>query len=176
MVRLALTAVVMGVPSFLMGGTLPVLTNYLTNRKTSLRNRISFLYAANSGGAVLGTTMAAMLLGHWYLNAPGMPLAPLWRLIGLLAAAIALRSVVCACGLGLEVAEEGWPAGTELMFLVLRWLGGLFGTTLLAVMAWQTLKIPNTQSATGILYVAVITTFLGELVAGLLSASSGYPL
>ena len=36
-------------------------------------------------------------------------------------------------------------------------------------MSWQTLKIPNTQSATGILYVAVITTFLGELTAQLLS-------
>jgi hypothetical protein len=36
-------------------------------------------------------------------------------------------------------------------------------------MAWQTLKIPNTQSATGILYVAVIAVFLGELTAQLLS-------
>ena len=38
-------------------------------------------------------------------------------------------------------------------------------------MSWQTLKIPNTQSATGILYVAVITTFLGELTSLLLSAA-----
>ena len=44
------------------------------------------------------------------------------------------------------------------------------------VMTWYTLKVPNTQSATGILYVAVITTFLGELSGQLLSATSGYPL
>jgi hypothetical protein len=44
------------------------------------------------------------------------------------------------------------------------------GTLALAVMTWQTLKIPNTQSATGILYVAVIATFLGELVALLTAA------
>jgi len=130
-----------------------------------------------SGGLVLGTTMAAMLLGHWYLNAPGMPLAaPLVRLIGLLAAAVALRGVVCAFGLESEVAAHGWPRLTDLSFLALRWLGGLVGTAVLAVMAWRTLKIPNTQSATGILYVAVITTFLGELAGGLLSAHSVYPL
>jgi hypothetical protein len=129
-----------------------------------------------TGGLVLGTTMAAMLLGHWYLNAPGMPLAPLVRLIGLLAAAVVLRGGVCALGLEAEVAAHGWPRMTDLSFLALRWIGGLAGTAVLAVMAWRTLKIPNTQSATGILYVAVITTFLGELAGGLLSAHSVYPL
>ena len=129
-----------------------------------------------TGGLLLGTTMAAMLLGHWYLNAPGMPLAPLWRLIGLLALAVALRAAICAWGLGQDVAATGWPGMTDLLFLSMRWLGGLVGTAAMAVMAWQTLKIPNTQSATGILYVAVITTFLGELASGLLSAQTGYPL
>ena len=42
-------------------------------------------------------------------------------------------------------------------------------------MTWQTLKIPNTQSATGILYVAVILTFLGELVSHLLSQELRIP-
>jgi hypothetical protein len=43
-------------------------------------------------------------------------------------------------------------------------------------MTWSTLKIPNTQAATGMLYVAVITTFLGELVGQLLSSGKAYPL
>ena len=46
----------------------------------------------------------------------------------------------------------------------------------LAVMTWQTLKIPNTQSATGILYVAVIGVFIGELTSQLLSAHASFPL
>ncbi|HVU89151.1 MAG TPA: hypothetical protein VHD36_17635 [Pirellulales bacterium] len=129
-----------------------------------------------TGGLVLGTTMAAMLLGHWYLNAPGMPLAPLVRLIGLLSIAVLLRALVCAAGLGLEIDTAGWPDVSEALFLGMRWLGGLVGTAILAWMAWQTLKVPNTQSATGILYVAVITTFLGELASGLLSAQAAYPL
>jgi len=46
----------------------------------------------------------------------------------------------------------------------------------LAWMAWQTLKIPNTQSATGILYVAVITVFIGELTSLLLSGGTAFPV
>jgi hypothetical protein len=47
------------------------------------------------------------------------------------------------------------------------------GALAVVVMTWQTLKIPNTQSATGILYVGVIVTFLGELLALLLTTQSG---
>ncbi len=43
-------------------------------------------------------------------------------------------------------------------------------------MSWETLKIPNTQSATGILYVGVILTFLGEVAGLLISRETMYPL
>ena len=129
-----------------------------------------------SGGAVLGATMAAMLLGHWYLNSPGMSLAPLKRLTAGLMAAVALRAMVSGVGLALEWQAAG-PFGTnQWLFISLRWLTGLIGAMAVAVMARQTLKIPNTQSATGILYVGVIFTFLGELTAQLLSRRSAFPL
>jgi len=43
-------------------------------------------------------------------------------------------------------------------------------------MTWYTLKVPNTQSATGILYAGVILAFLGELTSLLLSVDYLYPL
>ncbi len=128
------------------------------------------------GGLVLGTTMAAMLLGHWYLNSPGMKLAPLGRLVLLMVAAVLLRAVLSATGTGFEVESQGMPALRWWFFLALRWLSGLVGALVVAGMAWQTLKIPNTQSATGILYVGVMTTFLGELTAQLLSQDAAFPL
>ena len=70
-----------------------------------------------TGGLLLGATMAAMLLGHWYLNAPGMALAPLVRLIGLLAVAVLLRAGVCAAGLSSDVSSGGWPDAGGLLFL-----------------------------------------------------------
>jgi hypothetical protein len=128
-----------------------------------------------TGGLLLGSTIAAMFLGHWYLNTPTMELAPLQRLLKLMAVAVVARAVVCGVGLGLQWQEFGLSS-TDWWFVALRWAAGLVGTAVLIWMTWQTLKIPNTQSATGILYVAVIATFLGELTAGLLSAGTVYPL
>jgi len=129
-----------------------------------------------SSGMVLGTTMAAMLLGHWYLNSPTMELAPLRRLILVMVCAVLLQAVFSAVGLGLELNSPERSLGSWVPFLVLRWAFGLLGVGGLAWMAWQTLKIPNTQSATGILYVAVIGTFVGETVALLLSVETLFPL
>jgi hypothetical protein len=117
-----------------------------------------------------------MLLGHWYLNTPTMHLAPLRRLVLILGAAAILRVAVCGTGLALTLGASGMPETARMLFISLRWLGGLAGVLILAFMTWQTLKIPNTQSATGILYVAVIGTFVGELTALLLSVESPFPL
>jgi hypothetical protein len=120
-----------------------------------------------------------MLLGHWYLNTPTMKLEPLRRLIVCLAIAILARMVVSGLGAWLEanhLAQSNEYPQSWAMFLALRWLAGLVGTLVLAGLTWQTLKIPNTQSATGILYAAVVLTFIGELMSQLMSAESLYPV
>jgi hypothetical protein len=138
---------------------------------------LSRAIAVPSSALVLGLTMAAMLLGHWYLNSPGMELAPLRRLLMLAAVAVIGQMLLAAAGLVGELyAATQNVSLTWLLFIALRWSFGLFGVLVLLWMAWQTLKIPNTQSATGILYVAVIGVFVGELTAALLSAESTFPL
>lgn len=129
-----------------------------------------------SSGLVLGVTLAAMLLGHWYLNTPTMQLLPLKRLVGLLIVAVFFRTLLCGTGLGLRLWEFGPFGGLPAAFVALRWLSGLVGTLVLAIMTWETLKIPNTQSATGLLYVAVMAAFVGELTAQLLSVNTLYPV
>ncbi len=131
--------------------------------------------AAITSGLVLGSTVAAMFLSHWYLNSPTMELAPLRRLLRLMAISIAAQAIVSALSLTLEL-HLPWISGSQYPLIALRWLGGIVGTGILTYMAWRTLQIPNTQSATGLLYVAVITTFLGELTSLLLCSSTGYPL
>jgi hypothetical protein len=129
-----------------------------------------------SSGLILGMTMAAMLLGHWYLNSPTMELVPLRRLIIAMGVAVGLQAIVSALGLWGEFTYANSLSTQWLLFVLLRWLFGIIGVGVLTWMAWQTLKIPNTQSATGILYVAVIGTFVGETMALLLSAESLFPL
>lgn len=129
-----------------------------------------------SSGLLLGMTMAAMLLGHWYLNTPTMELVPLRRLIIAMGVAVALQAIVSILGLWGELTYANEITTQWWLFLLLRWLFGIVGVAILAWMAWETLKIPNTQSATGILYVAVIGTFVGETMALLLSRESLFPL
>lgn len=128
-----------------------------------------------TSGLLLGSTIAAMFLGHWYLNTPTMELEPLRKLLVLMAVAVIAEATVSGISLALEL-RSSWLEQSQYPLLALHWLAGIIGTAVLTWMAWQTLKIPNTQSATGILYVAVITTFIGELSSLLLSGSTGYPV
>jgi hypothetical protein len=120
-------------------------------------------------GLVTGLTVHAMLLGHWYLNAPGMRVDALRRMIDVALAAWALQLMV---SLALVVTAGTAASGiTASALLALRWLAGLVGLPVLLVMARKTLDIPNTQSATGILYVACLAAILGELTSQLLQAA-----
>jgi hypothetical protein len=125
--------------------------------------------AALLSGLVSGLAVHAMLLGHWYLNAPGMRVDALRRMIDLALAAWGLQLAWS----GVSLAAGGWPVGgaTATALLSLRCLAGLVGLPILLVMARKTLDIPNTQSATGILYVACLAAILGELTAQLLQAA-----
>jgi hypothetical protein len=138
---------------------------------------VRLLWAADavSSGLLIGVTLTAMLLGHWYLNSPGMQLQPLKRLVLLIGCALLLRA--CVNGTGLYLVATGAAADTTFyIFVSFRWLAGIVGTLVMTTMTWYTLKIPNTQSATGILYAGVIVCFLGELTSQLLSANTQYPL
>jgi hypothetical protein len=137
-------------------------------------------------GLVTGLTVHAMLLGHWYLNAPGMRVDVLRRMIdaALVAWAVQLAATLAAAAIqpghplspaGLLVATgSAATAGgqTTVALLWLRWLAGLVGLPVLLWLARQTLDIPNTQSATGILYVACLAAILGELTSQLLTAAT----
>jgi len=129
-----------------------------------------------SSGVLLGVTLAAMFLGHWYLNTPTMQLAPLRRLVLSMQAAILARAAVCGIGLVALFLSAELPGTSFWAFVAFRWLAGLVGPLVLGWMTWVTLKIPNTQSATGILYAAVILTFIGELTSQLLARDAAFPL
>ena len=148
-------------------------------------------------GCLIGFTVNAMLLGHWYLNAPGMRVDVLRRSIdqtlfvwgGLFCSVVAVvvwnfntgehanatlfsnvfRAVTSATSGGTGSLDE-----TGLALLWLRWLAGLLGLPVLLWMSRMTLDIPNTQSATGILYVACLAVILGELTAQLLGMTAVY--
>ena len=64
--RFAGSALVLFLPTFLMGGTLPVLVRGLTQNAAELGGRLSRLYWINTAGAVAGTFTAGFLFLPWF--------------------------------------------------------------------------------------------------------------
>jgi hypothetical protein len=130
-----------------------------------------------SSGFLLGATLTAMLLGHHYLTAPAMSIDPLKRFVRCIGWGLGVRGAVALVGLGLaHWGLAGLPRGTVGMdsplFLSMRWGMGFAGPVLAAVLAWKTVQIRSTQSATGILYVALALVLFGELTS-LIGARGG---
>lgn len=64
--RLGLAAIVMAVPTFLMGGTLPAVVRSATPRRDLRRRGLGMLYGANTMGAVLGSAAATFYFLETY--------------------------------------------------------------------------------------------------------------
>ncbi|MFQ5734476.1 MAG: hypothetical protein ACE5KM_21285 [Planctomycetaceae bacterium] len=126
-----------------------------------------------STASLMGGLVAAMLLGHWYLTAPGMKLRPLSRCNGVLGGFTSARFALSLTGL--FVGGASLDSQTHWLWLTLRWGAGIVGPAILIVMVHRILKYRNTQSATGMLFVGVILSFIGELSATLLSAELDVP-
>jgi hypothetical protein len=131
-----------------------------------------------ASGFLMGATLAAMLLGHSYLISPTMSIGPLKRLVNVMAWALLARLLLA--GAGLWLARNGpFAAGTapvlasQGLVLVARWGLGFGGTAGGTYMAWKTVQLKSTQSATGILYITMIFVLFGELTSLWISGASG---
>ena len=141
--------------------------------------RLGWLLAGNlASAALLGSAMTAMLVGHSYLISPGLALTPLMRMLAALLVSIGLRAAVAGGALAFWLSEAGGHTLTteDWLWLPVRWVVGFAGPLVFGWMAWSSARIRSTQSATGILYVAVVCVILGELVGLLLESSHGLPL
>ena len=137
-------------------------------------HHLSLLLDIVSSGLVVGSVITAMLLGHWYLNTPTMNLS-LRKLLWLCVIALLLRTCVSGTGTALTLSNTD-VTNTWWIFVSLRWISGIFVSLGLIYMTFMTLRVPNTQSATGILYAATIVVFIGELTARVLAENVLYPL
>jgi hypothetical protein len=152
--------------------TLSLIALNLLPAMSSADNWLPRLSSLASAGT-LGAAMTGMLLGHRYLTAPGMPLAPLIWLNAGLGLASVFRCLVSFAALGMEIRVLTEP--TYWIWLALRWLAGILGPMAACIMVHRILRYRNTQAATGVLFVAVILTFIGELTADLLQRALGVP-
>jgi len=102
-VRLLLSLIVLGLPTFLMGGTLPAVARAVERRADFGRRVVGLLYAVNTLGAVLGT----LLTTFWFLEAVGIR-KTIW-----IAALLNLLVVLAARSLSRELPAEPGETGAE---------------------------------------------------------------
>src|SRR5688500_4442027 len=128
-------------------------------------------------GAMVGLALMDMLLGHAYLTASKMTIAPFRRLNFALAVVLGVRllfAVIVALALHAWRPVEGlW--NLHLFMIATRWAVGLIVPAVFVYMAHDCIKRRSTQSATGILYVAGVLIFIGEIVALYLVKTTGLP-
>jgi len=140
---------------------------------------------ANSwlSSALLGLTFTGMLLGHWYLNEPGLPTRYVWRMAHWFLVAVLVQGLF-PVAYGLLAAVVGGPALSGQVLRVIpnhpilfggRVLIGSVATLVIALVIRDTLRIPNVQSATGFFYIAILTVLLGEVLGRALLLFTGVP-
>ena len=89
---------------------------------------------------------------------------------------LAARELLAGIGLALWSSGRSGlsSAGTvSALFLTMRWGMGIVGPAVATWMAWETVRIRSTQSATGILYIGMTLLLFGELTAMVLSRDTG---
>jgi protein NrfD len=148
---------------------------------TQLMTIASFL----SSAALLGGACTAMVLGHWYLVIPSLPVSHLQSIVKLHMASMVVRVAVVGAAVflaivtwqpGLGPSFQRYITSVAGIFFWQRVLFGLAGPALLSYLTWETAKIRSTQSATGILYVDFFTVVVGEVLAKYILLATRVPV
>jgi spermidine synthase len=167
LIRFALAFSVLLIPTTLMGGTLPILSRYVTESLSTLTQRVGLLYSINTFGAVAGTFVTAFLL----LPALGMKMTTLTAvaanvaifLISLVLARSQAPRALAAAGTSDGESRPRRRTSAETMVLAAFLFTGL--AALSAEVIWSrvlTLVVGTTVYAFSIM----LTTFLLGLALG----------
>jgi hypothetical protein len=137
--------------------------------------------SAMATGAVAGGVGLAMVLGHWYLTVPQLPVRLLRNVNRVTVAAMVcsgmLLTISCfAFAEALADARTPLLGPWGLFYLAARVSVGLLLPLLFAWMTASSLRYDNTRSATGILYASTVLVLIGTAVSLSLQDSYGVPL
>lgn len=145
---------------------------------------VAYALTAITSALVLGLVTGAMLFGHWYLIDLDMPVDYLRTYIRLLGIVLVADLIALGLAIGLPaiLGSAGAAAAVNDLFashlglLAVRLILGPVATIVLVWMCWQTLKIPQTMAATGLLYIAVMSVLVGEMLGRFILFRTAIPL
>jgi hypothetical protein len=121
-----------------------------------------------AGTMALGSALAALSLGHWYLVSPSMSVKPLIQLTFLCLGALVAQLILLPLLLFLPGPRTGSVQALfsgYLIFVGVRIVFGLLVPLAATIMAWRTARIRSLDSATGLLYIVAALVLAGEIAA-----------
>jgi hypothetical protein len=165
-----------------MGVFLPSLT--ALSRASSSPETAAQVAGTLASTLLLGSALIGMLLGHYYLRDPDLPVALIRRVANLFLLATVLQGLLLVANVGVLYLFGGAEAAARIgllstsygLVLLGRLLIGILGSFVLACLIWDTLRIPNGQAATGRFYLAILTAMIGEFLGGYLRQVTAYPV
>lgn len=171
--------------SLLVGaGEISILPLLLAKELSTLPEIAAQIVTTLTSALLLGSALIGMLLGHHYLRDPKLPVALIRRLATLFLLSTALQGLLLIVNLGVLYLFGGGESVARIELLSTSYLAvflsrvcvGILGSFVLACVIWDTLRIPNVQSATGFFYIAILTGAIGEFLGRFLWHSTLIPL
>lgn len=145
----------------------------------SVLNRNSNSLFVLSSAFFLGIINYAMILGHYYLVVPKLSERPLVIAMKITWGILIVKCIFSSINFyqNYNFFEESTVLGFGYLFnwilLVMRYLWGYLAVGILSYYGFRLSKIRSTQSATGVMYVMVFFSFVGELISLYLNYSYG---
>ena len=142
-------------------------------------------FSVGIGSLITAGVFFSMILGHWYLNVIALPISLLRNSIIILSIALVLRTIwdifylssnefIDAYG----IAKNTWSFLFDfdgLLLLVALFMGNIF-PIVINYFVWKTLQLQATQSATGLIYVSIISVLFGDIIFKYYLLQYGIPL
>tara|TARA_B000000477_G_scaffold65515_1_gene54915 strand:+ start:169 stop:960 length:792 start_codon:yes stop_codon:yes gene_type:complete len=130
-------------------------------------------FAVVIGSLITSSVFFSMILGHWYLNVVALPISLLRNSIIVLSAGLLLRTIWDIFYLTTTqhvdtygIAKNTWFFLLDfdgLLLLVALFMGNIF-PIIINYFVWKTLEVQATQSATGLVYVSIISVLFGDII------------
>jgi hypothetical protein len=130
----------------------------------------------------IGGVTTAMLLGHWYLVVPNLSTRPLFILLAAVAVSFVLQVVLAAVALLLLAGTNGVVGRNDVVsggYSIVFWMhvaAGIALPLLITALAFQSTRMRSLMSATGLLYVAVVLTLVGQVTGKVIFYGGNLPL
>ncbi len=168
-VRMLFAVVALIVPTVLMGGTLPVLSRFVSRQPEHLRGHLSFLYGFNTLGAVFGALLAGFFFLRIYSVTTTLYIAIATNV------AIGLASLAVQRGLAADSPPEGAPgevpaieppAADPLPVVLIRWGIGVSGFCALGYEVLWTRVLTIAVGASVYGFTVILVAFLTGIALG----------